>query len=185
MRTGIRVAGAELRRAGAADVGALVALVNSAYRGDEARKGWTTEADLLEGQRVDAEGVAELVASPGVLLLLAQDAGGGPVACCELRGEQGGDAYFGMFSVSPTAQGRGLGAAILAEAERIAVEHWGARRMTMMVIRQREALISWYERRGYGLTGERAPFPYGDERFGVPLREDLEFVELAKELRGA
>lgn len=181
--TGRVVAGARLRRAGDGDVKAVVELVNSAYRGEEARKGWTTEADLLEGQRVDAEGVGELIASPDTLLVLAEDEGsGGLLACCELRGEQGGDAYFGMFSVSPRAQGRGLGAAVLAEAERIAAGHWGARRMTMMVIRQRAALISWYERRGYGLTGERAPFPYGDERFGIPLRDDLEFVELAKEL---
>ena len=187
MREGIRftetVAGARLRQASEDDVKAVVDLVNSAYRGEEAKKGWTTEADLLDGQRVDAENVGELIASPDVLVILAEDtADGDLLACCELRGDHGGDAYFGMFSVSPLAQGRGIGRAALAEAEGQAVRVWSARRMTMLVIRQREALIAWYERRGYALTGKSAPFPYGDERFGIPLRDDLEFVELAKEL---
>ncbi|MDA2809825.1 GNAT family N-acetyltransferase [Nocardiopsis sp. RSe5-2] len=187
MREGIRfsepVAGARLRQAADDDVKAVVDLVNSAYRGEEAKKGWTTEADLLDGQRVDAENVGELIASPDTLVILAEDAASDDLlACCELRGDHGGDAYFGMFSVSPLAQGRGLGRAVLTEAERQAVREWSARRMTMLVIRQREALIAWYERCGYALTGKSAPFPYGDERFGIPLRDDLEFVELAKEL---
>jgi len=86
-----------------------------------------------------------------------------------------------MFSVSPQLQGGGVGKAVMAEAERIARE-WGAEEIRMTVIRQREDLIAFYERRGFVRTGRFEPFPYGDERFGRPLRDDLEFAELAKPL---
>jgi ribosomal protein S18 acetylase RimI-like enzyme len=162
------------------DVPALVALVESAYRGEASRAGWTTEADLLGGQRTDPEGVAAVVADPGSIVLTAERAGR-LVACCHLE-RRGGEAYFGMFAVSPGLQGAGLGKAVLAEAERTARAEWGARRMQMTVIRQRDDLIAWYERRGYSRTGELSPFPYGDERFGIPRRSDLAFELLVKPL---
>jgi GNAT superfamily N-acetyltransferase len=87
-----------------------------------------------------------------------------------------------MFSVTPTAQGGGLGGAMLAEAERVAREEWGARTMRMSVIKQRDDLIAWYVRRGYAATEEMHAFPYGDERYGVPRRDDLEFRVLTKTL---
>jgi GNAT superfamily N-acetyltransferase len=87
-----------------------------------------------------------------------------------------------MFSVGPAQQGEVRGRAIVAEAERMARQDWGATRMSMAVIRQRLDLIAWYERLGFALTGESRPFPYGDERFGIPTRPDLEFVVLAKSL---
>ncbi|MGW7351105.1 GNAT family N-acetyltransferase [Streptomyces sp. NPDC054784] len=163
------------------DVPALVALVESAYRGDSSRTGWTTEADLLEGQRTDPEGVAEVIDSPGGTLLTAHRAGD-LVACCQLE-KRDGHAYFGMFAVSPGRQGGGLGRAVLAEAERIAGAEWGVDAMRMTVITQRDDLIAWYERRGYARTGELTPFPYGDERFGLPRRPDLAFELLVKRLR--
>jgi GNAT superfamily N-acetyltransferase len=87
-----------------------------------------------------------------------------------------------MFAVSPAVQGAGLGKVIIAEAERTVRETWGAREMHMTVISVRNDLIAWYERRGYRRTGEMSPFPYGDERFGIPLRDDLRFELLVKEL---
>ncbi|WP_304455094.1 GNAT family N-acetyltransferase [Nocardiopsis sp. YSL2] len=168
------------RDATPADVPALVDLVNSCYRGDSSKQGWTTEADLLDGQRVDADGMGALLDRSDTRLLVAE-ADGDLVACCELR-RDGEDAYFGMFSVRPGRQGGGLGRIVLAEAERSAVADWGSRRMRMMVIRQRTELIAWYERRGYKATGNTEPFPYGDEAFGLPKRSDLEFVELVKDL---
>ncbi|MFE3456072.1 GNAT family N-acetyltransferase [Nocardiopsis aegyptia] len=168
------------RDAAPADVPALVDLVNSCYRGDSSKQGWTTEADLLDGQRVDDEGILALVGQADTRLLVAE-IDGDLVACCELR-RDGEDAYFGMFSVRPGRQGGGLGRIVLAEAERIAVDGWGSRRMRMKVIRQRAELIAWYERRGYKTTGNTEPFPYGDESFGLPKRSDLEFVELVKDL---
>ncbi|MDK1347583.1 GNAT family N-acetyltransferase [Streptomyces sp. 378] len=163
-----------------ADVDELVALIESAYRGDDSRAGWTTEADILQGQRTDPEGVLEIVKAPDSRLMTVER-DGRIVACCQLR-HQGDHAYFGMFAVSPRLQGAGLGKVIIAEAERQARETWGVKEMQMTVISVREDLIAWYERRGYRRTGRMAPFPYGDERFGVPQRADLEFELLVKEL---
>jgi ribosomal protein S18 acetylase RimI-like enzyme len=171
------------------DVDAVVALVESAYRGESSRTGWTTEADLLDGRRTDAAAIGAVVDDPRSILLLARRPGrsaGGPgrpgpiAACCHLR-DDGGRAYFGMFAVRPDAQGGGIGRAVMAESERRATG-WGARELWMTVIAQRTELIAWYERLGFSRTGETQPFPYGDERFGVPRRDDLAFVVLAKTL---
>ncbi|MFG2891418.1 GNAT family N-acetyltransferase [Streptomyces sp. NPDC048248] len=168
------------RTATDADIPELVGLIESAYRGDTSRAGWTTEADLLEGQRTDPEGVAAVVRNETGLLLIAER-DGELIACCQLE-HRGEHAYFGMFAVRPALQGGGLGKVIIAEAERTAQATWGAREMHMTVIRQREELIAWYERRGYRRTGQLTPFPYGDERFGIPQRDDLEFELLVKPL---
>ena len=169
-----------IRAATTDDAALVVALVESAYRGDASRKGWTTEADLLGGQRTDLAAVHSAIErSDGALLVGELD--GLLVACCELS-MAGKDAWFGMFAVRPELQGNAHGDALLATAERWAAEHWHAEALRMKVIRQRSALIAWYGRRGYLPTGATAPFPYGDERFGIPKRNDLEFVVLAKPL---
>ncbi|MFB7511596.1 GNAT family N-acetyltransferase [Streptomyces broussonetiae] len=172
--------GLTFRAATDADVDVLVALIESAYRGDSSRTGWTTEADILQGQRTDPEGVLEVIKSPDSrLLTVEQD--GGVVACCQLE-HRGDHAYFGMFAVSPALQGAGLGKVVMAEAERQAREDWGVTEMHMTVISVRNDLITWYERRGYRRTGQMSPFPYGDERFGIPQRDDLQFELLVKPL---
>lgn len=163
-----------------ADVPALVELIQSAYRGDSSRAGWTTEADILEGRRTDPQGVRAVVEAPGSRMLVVER-DGVPVACCQLE-HRGEAAYFGMFAVRPSLQGGGLGKVIIAEAERTVRESWGAREMHMTVISVREDLIAWYERRGYRRTGRMSPFPYGDERFGIPQRDDLAFELLVKDL---
>jgi GNAT superfamily N-acetyltransferase len=164
------------------DVPSVVALVESAYRGDASRSGWTTEADLLEGQRTDAEAVAAIAASPTSQLLLARDGDGELVGCCQLERRDGEVCYFGMFAVRPGRQGGGLGRAVVAEAERRAREDWSARTMEMTVIGQRRDLIAWYVRLGYAETTDTVPFPYGNPRFGLPQRDDLYFVVLRKPL---
>jgi len=174
------------RKAEPADVPAIVALVESAYRGDASRAGWTTEADLLEGQRVDALGVGEIVVKSGSYVLLAESPpgagnGAGLLACCHLE-RQGNACYFGMFSVKPTQQGGGIGKLMLAEAEHVARTEWSSTHVQMTVISIRDELIAWYERRGYRRTGRFKPFPYGDERFGIPQRDDLRFELLEKRL---
>jgi ribosomal protein S18 acetylase RimI-like enzyme len=92
--------------------------------------------------------------------------------------------YLGMLTVRPDLQDRRLGRGLLEEAEQIAAAR-GARRIRMTVVNVRAELIGWYERRGYGLTGERLPFPYDEPLFGVPKRPDLEFVVLEKPLARA
>ncbi|MEU2716391.1 GNAT family N-acetyltransferase [Streptomyces sp. NPDC007205] len=172
--------GPTFRDATDADVEALVALIESAYRGDASRAGWTTEADILQGQRTDQEGVLKVIKSPDSrLLTVEQD--GRIVACCQLE-HRGDHVYFGMFAVSPALQGAGLGRTVMAEAERRAREIWGVTEMHMTVISVRDDLIAWYERRGYRRTGRMTPFPYGDERFGIPQRADLQFELLVKRL---
>ena len=169
------------RDAVADDITAIVALVESAYRGDASRAGWTTEADMLEGQRIDARGLVELIADPQARILLAAHQGR-LVACCELR-HLYDVAYFGMFAVCPDRQAAGIGKQVLAEAERIARDEWQCDVMQMTVIDIRDELIAWYERRGYRRTGIHKPFPYGDERYGIPQRDDLRFEILQKSLR--
>ena len=169
------------RHATVTDVAAIVQLVESAYRGEASRAGWTTEADLLDGQRTDATAVAEMLNAPQSTVLLAED-GGQLVGCCRLERRPGAEAYFGMFSVQPLQQGEGVGRQLLAEAERIARDDWAAATMIMTVIAQRAELIAWYERRGYRRTGETEPFPYGNARYGIPRRPDLVFAVLAKPL---
>ncbi|CAL9370414.1 hypothetical protein SUDANB108_00850 [Streptomyces sp. enrichment culture] len=172
--------GLTFRDATDADVDDLVMLIESAYRGEASRAGWTTEADILEGQRTDPEGVRAVIKAPDSRLLTVEREGR-IVACCQLE-HRGDHAYFGMFSVSPALQGAGLGKVVIAEAERQARADWGVTEMHMTVISVRDDLIAWYERRGYRRTGRMTPFPYGDERFGIPLRDDLRFELLVKEL---
>ena len=171
------------RDASVADIPALVALVTSAYRGDASRAGWTTEADFLDGDRIDPEVLRADIARPRSRVLLVED-GAGLVACAHVA-EEDGAGYFGMFAVRPELQGGGVGKRLLAESERIVRDEWRLPAMRMTVIDLRDALIAFYERRGYRRTGILKPFPYGDERFGIPLREDLRFEVLEKRFGGA
>lgn len=169
-----------IRPAGPNDISALHALIESAYRGDSARRGWTHEADLLSGQRTDVEGLTALLALPGQTILVAEREGR-LIGCVNLA-DLGGKAYLGMLSVDPTRQAQGLGRRLMAEAEALAAA-LGAKTVEMTVIRHRVELIAWYERRGYHLTGQTLPFPMHDPRFGIPQRDDLEFVVMEKRLK--
>ena len=170
----------QFRPATERDVDAIVALVESAYRGDASRQGWTTEADFLDGRRTGADDVVACIQRPQSVILLAER-GGQLLACAHLAVEDGA-GYFGMFSVQPTLQGGGVGKALLAEAERMARDDWRLPAMRMTVIDIRDELIAFYERRGYRRTGIKKPFPYGDVRFGLPKRDDLRFEVLEKAL---
>ncbi len=169
----------QFRAATQADLAAVVALVESAYRGEASRAGWTTEADFLGGQRTSLADIAPLLERPMSRILLVERDGGALLACAHVAVEDG-TGYFGMFSVDPPRQGGGTGSQLLAEAERLVREEWNCPGMRMTVIDIREALIAYYERRGYRRTGIIKPFPYGDARFGLPLRDDLRFEVLEK-----
>ncbi|WP_158882449.1 GNAT family N-acetyltransferase [Rhodanobacter sp. L36] len=170
----------QYRAATVDDIPALVELVTSAYRGDSSRKGWTTEADILDGNRIDPEVLRQDIERQRSRVFIAERDGQW-LGCAHVC-EQDGDGYFGMFSVRPDLQGSGLGRAMLAEAEHIVRDEWKLPLMRMTVIDVRSELIAWYERRGYRRTGIVKPFPYGDERFGIPRRDDLRFEVLVKDL---
>jgi ribosomal protein S18 acetylase RimI-like enzyme len=165
------------------EIEAVVALVNSAYRGDSSRLGWTTEADFLGGQRTDPETLrAELAAKPGAVMLVMRHVPAGPLLGC-VRVEPVNEEtwYLGMLTIDPRLQDRKLGRTLLEAAERFVAQR-GARRMRMSVIGIRPELIAWYERRGYVRTGETVEFHYGDPRFGEPRGDDLTLLAFEKPL---
>jgi len=169
-----------VRPATSQDLDALSRLVNSAYRGESSKKGWTTEEHLLGGQRTDPKSLAETIANPGsvILLLFQEDQ---MIGCVNLQKREG-STYLGMLTIDPTLQAGGIGRQLLQLGEQWARKNWLSTKMEMTVISVRKELIAWYERRGYQLTSRREPFPYGDERFGQPKVAGLEFIILEKNL---
>jgi GNAT superfamily N-acetyltransferase len=162
----------EYRLALPEDAEKIVELVNSAYRGETSRQGWTTEADFLEGQRTDFAAISQILRSPGQWFMLAEKEGQ-LIASAHMEQISSELCFFGMFSVRPDLQGRGIGKQFLQEAENYVRSRWSCQVMEMSVITLRTELIQFYERRGYVFTGETQPFFYGNERFGIPLRDDL------------
>ncbi|HEX5637758.1 MAG TPA: GNAT family N-acetyltransferase [Gammaproteobacteria bacterium] len=162
------------------DVNDIVELVQSAYRGDSSRNGWTTEADFLDGTRTDTQEVSDIILAADNVILLAVNHGQ-LLASVHIQ-KQNDAAYLGMFAVHPTMQNAGIGKALLTEAENMARHLWQSRRMQMTVITIRHELIAWYERRAYLRTGINKPFPYGIARYGLPKRDDLVLEVLEKTL---
>lgn len=150
------------RLAGPADVERLRALVEACYRGDSARQGWTHEADLLDDERTSDAELTAAVTAPDMRVLLAE-VGGELVGTVTITDLGQSRAYLGMLCVLPEVQAEGLGRALIADAEGMAAEQFGAKVMEMTVIDARPELVAWYERRGYLRSGETRPFPYGGE----------------------
>lgn len=165
------------------DASEIASLVNAAYRAQGTGDGWTNERELVDGHRIDEEGVRSLMERSRVLAM--RHSPDGPIAGCINVGiDADGAWHIAMLAVSPNEQTGGIGKAIEQEVERQAAAA-GAPRMRLEVIRQREALIEWYRRRGFEPTGETLPFPYDDPSVGRPLRPDLELVVMEKGLAGA
>jgi ribosomal protein S18 acetylase RimI-like enzyme len=160
------------------DVSELNVLVNSAYRGDSSRKGWTTEADLLDGIRIDDERLVELIQKPDSVILKYTDHDK-IIGCVHLE-KKGDKLYLGMLTVFPLLQSKGIGKELMRAGEEHA-KNQNCLSVYMAVITDRIELIVWYERYGYKNTGIKKPFPMGDPRFGLP-KKALEFVMLQKEL---
>lgn len=169
----------DFRAATSADIPVLRRLIESAYRGEGAKAGWTHEADLLGGARTSDAELAGIIADPDQVMLMAEDAGE-TVGCVRVMRQADGSTYLGMLTVSPGRQAAGKGRVLLAAAEAEAASRFGSPRMEMTVISTRSELIAWYERRGYGLTGERRPFPAEAQDFGDLPELDLEFVVMEK-----
>lgn len=143
--------------AASADAPALKDLLEAAYRGDSARQGWNHEADILDDERTSREELDALLADPAVTILTARD-GETLIGCVAVTRKNRSLAYLGMLCVLPTLQSAGLGRRLLDAAEDHARAE-GVAAMEMTVIEGRDALIGWYERRGYARSGETRPFP--------------------------
>ena len=164
------------------DVPRVVELMNRAYRGSGAAAGWTSEADFLSGDRTSSDLLRrDLLAKPEACFLKWVAPSGEMLGCVYLAPEADGAWYLGSLAADPGQQGSGLGSEMLAAAEQW-VRQRGGTRVRMTVVNVRDPLIAWYCRRGYRLTGATEPFPYDDNRFGTPLRDDLCFVVLEKVL---
>jgi len=163
-----------VRIATRADLPDLHPVIERAYRGESARRGWTHEADLLSGERTDLATLETMVADPAQILLIAEE-GDVAIGCVSLTTRGDGLVYLGLLCVDPTRQAGGIGKRIMAAAERMAREEMDADRIEMTVIDSRTELIAYYERRGFIRTGERRPFP-------VPVVPPLSMVVLEKAL---
>ncbi len=173
----------EVSKALVGNVQELVGLVNSAYRGDSSRLGWTTEADFLDGQRIDETWLKTLIESPNTVILCLRKQNNLPIlACVELAKLDANTVLLGLLSVNPVLQNQGLGAMLMQNAESFVAAEFHAKKILMKVISIRAELIAYYERKGYRQTDQYEAFPYGDVRFGLPKRNDLRFVRMEKTL---
>jgi ribosomal protein S18 acetylase RimI-like enzyme len=159
----------------------VVALANLAYRSEGADASWNVEVGILEGVRITDALLREDLAKPGAELLIWRDEVGVLMGTVFLQPKEEGAWYLGLLTVRPGGQNKGAGRELLAASEDF-VRRQGGKRVRMTVLAVREALVGWYQRRGYRETGVTEAFPFGDERFGKPLRGDLYFVVLEKEL---
>jgi GNAT superfamily N-acetyltransferase len=173
-----------LRPAAPSDYPAVVHLMNAAYRGTGPMASWNTESGYIEGDRTSLTALEEeQIDHPASILLVAEGSEPATIqACVRLEPMGDGTWHLGSFAVEPLRQKSGLGRQLLIAAEQWAAER-GASKIHMSVINVRDTLIAWYQRRGYQLTGETQPFPYGDTRFGIPRRDDLAFLILEKPLQ--
>ena len=160
------------------DIPQLVTLINSAYRGEHSKKGWTTEANLLDGVRTDPDSLEKMMAKENAVILKYSDEANVVQGCVYLE-ERDRKMYLGMLTVSPLLQAKGIGKKLLVQAEKYA-EDKKCSTVEMTVISVRDELIKWYEKYGYRKTGETKPFP-SDPKFGIP-KQPLEFIVMEKVL---
>lgn len=160
------------------DIPTLTILINSAYRGETSKKGWTTEAHLLEGKRTDEQEMTEIfLDSKNTILKFTEN---DKIIGSVLLVEKEHQLYLGMLTVSPELQNSGIGKKLLAEAENHA-KSLGLSSIIMTVISVREELVAWYKRHGYVDTGKREAFPESEIHTTVSA-EPLEFIYLEKSI---
>jgi ribosomal protein S18 acetylase RimI-like enzyme len=165
-----------IAQASISDVQPLVTLINSAYRGEGSKQGWTTEADLIQGLRTDEQIMTEILTDPATTFLKYTDDSGQIIGCMRLQ-KQEDRLYLGMLTVSPTAQAQGIGKQMLKAADAVA-QAQQCRALFMTVFSVRTELLAWYERHGYQRTGEVLPFT-PNEKFEI-VTQKLEFLVLEK-----
>jgi predicted N-acetyltransferase YhbS len=177
-KEGIYLCHMQIRTATTADVPLLTVFVNSAYRGESSKKGWTTEADLLDGIRTSEASLIKMIQNPAAVILLAEE--NGEIFGCVYLEQKLKVLYLGMLTVKPELQGKGIGALLMQKAEDRA-HQLGCNKIQMTVITLRDSLIAFYQRRGFYDTGERLPFP-DDPAFGIP-KQPLRFLVMEKRLQ--
>ena len=157
------------------DVTALEKLINSAYRGETSKLGWTTEANLLQDKRVTADELYETINNKEntILKFIKNDT----IIGCVLLTDKGNKLYLGMLTVSPEFQNSGIGKKLLQKAEEHALS-LNLPKIVMTVISIREELIAWYNRHGFKNTGIREPFPLNGT--DAVISQPLEFIVLEK-----
>lgn len=163
------------------DSSTLSELINSAYRGESSRQGWTTEADILDGVRTTTADIAKIVQSTSQFILMGE-LNQEIVACvqCQQQTLSGHPTvHFSMVAVKPTLQNKGHGKDILQAAEAMTKREWRAVGFYMSVISMREDVIAFYERLGYERTGEYIDFPVNPEKW-QPKVAGLNLQYLAK-----
>jgi len=178
---GIDIQDLSFRKAVHSDAHTISELVNSAYRGESSRLGWTHEANLFDGQRTDAEEISRLIDAEESRILLCLH-GSEIIGSVHVKKIEGG-AYVGMLAVSPHRQGAGIGKRLMEKAELDAYEAWGCQNVSMTVITLRNELIAFYERRGYRRTGKMLTLP-SVPRSGTPKAERMQMEWLEKHIRG-
>jgi len=161
------------------DAQPVVNLINSAYRGETSRAGWTTEADLLDGLRTTLEEIQFFIQSEKAILLLCFE--NGDLIGCILGEKMAHKVRFGMFVTKPTLQGRGLGKQLLEQAEQQVKQKWNIVHFEMVVISCRKELLDYYERRGYLKTGKTLPFPLNPTLY-QPKVSDLKLEIIEKKI---
>ena len=159
----------------------LAKLVNSAYRGEVSKQGWTTEADFLDGQRTDEKSLEELISTPLNQIEMALQENE-LVGCVHLKQEDDQTLYFGMLTVAPHLQSKGIGKILMNHVEDIALQQ-GLSRIRITVIPFRKELIAFYEKSGFKATGRIEPFPVSNPLFGIPKVEGLALQEFENRLK--
>lgn len=167
------------------DCESLWALIESCFRGEVSCQGWTSEHELLGGQRVDVEILTDMINdSSNVIFMFFDWNTNDLVGCVRLENiPERKTAYLGMLSVSPTLQNRGYGKFILSIAENYAANNWNVESIEITVIDLRTELLDFYQRRGYVDSGQREPFPFDDPKFGIAKRRDFQFYVLRKSMK--
>ena len=163
------------------DIPQLVTLINNAYRGEHSKKGWTTEADLLDGLRTDSENLEKMMNKQNAVILKFCNDDNVLQGCVYLE-KKGNKMYLGMLTVSPLEQAKGMGKKLLFAAEKYAGDQ-KCSKIEMTVISVRDELITWYQKHGYDKTGKTKPFP-SDAKFGIP-KQPLEFIVMQKEVHSS
>lgn len=159
------------------DAKVIAELIHSAYREEGSRVGWTTEEHLVEGARVTIEDVEGIIREPDNFFILGYDEDQ-IKGCVHFKKESAQTTYLGLLAVKPKLQTQGLGKAMISTVEKMALE-MGTSKIRLTVIDVRSELISYYQRRGFELTGEIVPFPFPE----LTKQQGIRLLEMQKVLK--